>query len=100
MILLFLLILSLLLPLLPWIGLASPLIANKNTGLLLPGLAGSGIILDLWWGKSLGGASLVLLVLVAVTKIVSKFWPTERRSLAITSGVFSLAVMEIYLYLA
>ncbi len=100
MTLLLLIVLSLLWPIVPWIGLSPGLGVSKYNLYLLPVLAVSGLLLDLWWGKSLGGASLLLLLLVAITKITSKFWPTERQSLSIASGVFSLLAMEIYLYLS
>lgn len=90
---------TIILPLLPWIALAPYLLLRRPQPRNLWILFSAGLALDLWWGKPLGLTPLVLLALFALTSDVARIWPTNGRVWLAGSLVVSVVAMELYLAL-
>jgi hypothetical protein len=91
--------LSLFFPIVPWIAF-SPWWALEHLQKTVFGwMVFSGLVLDLWWGKSLGETSVVLIAMVTALYFLKKFWPADGRFFAPTALVASLIFFEIYLFI-
>jgi hypothetical protein len=88
---------TLFVPILPWIILVGPWMAKEFNDVSLCVLAGSGVVLDLWWGTPMGLTALFLLGLTFAIRLVSSWWPADQRILFVVTVISSLIVAEVYL---
>lgn len=92
-------VLTLLMPVIPWIAFSPWWVVGRWQTISIGLLVLSGIILDLWWGKTLGLTSLVLLILLLILWSAVKAWPASGRSFWPVAVIFSLVYFEVYLLL-
>ena len=89
---------TLLFPIFPWIVLTPSWVAGNWSNINLYWLMGSGLILDLWWGKPLGLTPLILIILATLIKFGGSHWPADPRIFWVVSIVVSLVIFEGYLF--
>lgn len=93
------LVLTLLLPIIPWISLSAWWVMKNLTVTWLWTLFVAGLTLDFWWGRTLGATSLVLLGLTGLLYFGQKAWPASSRSFTPLALIASLIIFEVYLLL-
>lgn len=93
------LLLSILLPVIPWISLVSWWVVKRGSILGIWLLLVCGIFLDLWWARPLGGTSLLLSLMAVGLYFGARAWPASFRSFAPIALIFSLVIFEVYLAL-
>lgn len=92
-------LLSLLVPVLPWIALSSWWVAQRGSvkGVWL--LLLFGVVVDIWWVKTLGSTSLLLGLMVIALYFGSRAWPGSLKSFNPVALILSLVIFEVYLIL-
>ena len=90
---------TMLVPVVPWIFLAGPLVARDWGELSIYLAAGSGLVLDLWWGTPLGLTALFLVGLSLVVRVANNWWPADQRVFWAIAVIVSLVSTEVYLAL-
>jgi hypothetical protein len=91
------LVMTMLFAAIPWIFLAVPLAAKDFNNRSLYLLAGSGLILDLWWGTPLGLTALFLLILTVALRAALHRWPFDPKVFVVIAMVVCLILVEAYL---
>lgn len=92
-------ILSLLVPILPWIALSSWWVVKAGSVPSLWLLLGFGLFLDIWWVRPLGSTSLILALLVVILHLGAKSWPASYKSFGPVALIVGMIVFEAYLIL-
>lgn len=92
-------ILSLAVPILPWISLSPWWVTKTGSIVGIWSLLIFGILLDIWWAKPLGGTSLILAATSAALYFGVKAWPASYRSFSPVALVTSFIIFELYLLL-
>lgn len=92
-------LLTLFFPIIPWVAWAPYGLVGLRRASWLAALFAAGIILDLWWGKPLGLTAAVLLIILIGSEVLAKIWPASRRTLSIVALLGALVIFETYLIL-
>jgi len=90
--------LSLLIPLVPWIGAAGSWLKDKEGTVWWAAFAAT-VLLDLWWAKPLGVTAAGLIMVTLVIKWLQRFWPSEKLVFEFLPAILGVILFEIYLYL-
>ena len=90
---------TLFIPIVPWVALAPLWVARDKGELTVFLLVLSGIVLDLWWGTSLGLTALFLLGISFLVRAIANWWPSDQRVFTILAIAISAILMEAYLVL-
>lgn len=91
--------LTLLAPIIPWVGLLSWELGRHFSRTRLVVLFVTGVMLDLWWGKPFGATAVILVGLALAVYWGQRLWPANSQIFSIISLIGAVVVMEIFLRL-
>ena len=92
-------LLSLFLPILPWIALSPFWVAKTSSIIGIWLLLLLGVVVDIWWARPLGSTSLLLCLMVIALYFGARAWPGSYKSFSPAGLILSLVLFELYLIL-
>jgi hypothetical protein len=97
---LFLLSLTLFIPVVPWIFLIPKWLVDKFSAYAIWIVFGLGLVVDLWFAKPLGLTSIVLIALALLCRRAQEFWRVDAGIFWTVASLASLLILELELRLA